>query len=73
MDMAVGKVPWRTRYPPTPPTPVEGVQLRDTELEVTPVTTRLVGTEGAVISMVSTTNGGDLEETLPMASKATKL
>jgi len=71
--MALGEAPWRIRYRPTPPVPVEGVQLSDTELEVTPVITRFVGTEGAVISIVSTTIGTDSDETFPAASNAVRL
>jgi hypothetical protein len=49
--MASGEAPCRIQYPPTPAGPVEGVQLSDTELEPTLVTTRFVGADGAILPM----------------------
>jgi hypothetical protein len=49
MDRDPGVVPDKIRYPPTPAAPVDGVQLSVMELEVTPVTTRLVGMEGGIL------------------------
>jgi hypothetical protein len=52
MDIDPGELPRRIQYPPTPPIPVEGVQLNEAEREVSAVTTRFVGTEGGVILTV---------------------
>ena len=73
MDMDPGAVPRKTRYPPTPPIPVERFHFNVTEVDVSAVFTRLVGTEGAVVSMVSTTKGADLADTFPEASTADSL
>jgi hypothetical protein len=68
--MVVGDEPERIRYPPTPPVPVEGLQANVMVVVVALTTCRFAGTEGGVVSVVSTTSGADSPDTFPEASKA---